>query len=100
MATLNWSLHWPSLAVWRPSPSLGEMDWVSPLMSSSPISNLGLCHDRDQLLAWAGPEGSEPCVAIITASSTHSAFCSQIRHRPMSAQIATRKEGGPLEGLE
>ena len=54
MATLPWSLCWPSWAVRSTGPSLGEVDRVSSSMSSLPISSVGLCNDGDQQPAWPG----------------------------------------------
>ena len=61
MATLTQSLRRPSRAAWRPGPSLGEMvGRVSPWMSSSPISSVRLCHDRDQRPARPGGTRAPP----------------------------------------
>lgn len=68
---------------------------MSLLVSSLPISNMGLYLDNDQQKGSPRPEGSRPHPAIIIASLAHSNFFSQVRHRPKSDYISTRDSREP-----
>ena len=92
MATLTWSLHLPSLAVWQHQPLTWGDGLGGPINQFPPPQSPVWGSAVTVTSGWPGPEVSEPRPAIISASSAHLSFCSLIRHRPVSAQISTWEE--------
>ena len=94
MGMLTWSLHWASRARGGVGPTPPSGRWTGcPLHRPHPLGNSAMIVTVSQPCL----EFSKLGLASMAAASARSNFCFQQRH--VSAQIPTREEGDPPEGV-
>lgn len=92
----QWGWGWG--VCWLTQPNTGG-EAFGVHMSSSLTSNMEFYHDSEQEKGLQSLDGSGPLLDIIIASSAHSTFCSEARHRTWLEYISTWDEREPPRSL-